>query len=125
MGGTLSQFATLRSEVDALKETAARQQLDFGDNASKVQAPMIDDVCNVLCPKRQNKNKRPKATVRELRQSWAHCSGRNREHFGVMKTVKAIKRRFYWVGCRKSVAAWIHSCEESGKSKEVENKLKG
>uniref|UniRef100_A0A1A9UD96 Uncharacterized protein n=1 Tax=Glossina austeni TaxID=7395 RepID=A0A1A9UD96_GLOAU len=64
ISGTLNQFATLRSEVDALKETAANQQFGVGDSASKVQAPYIDGASNVLCkecPKRQNKNKRPKA----------------------------------------------------------------
>uniref|UniRef100_A0A1A9USK2 Integrase_H2C2 domain-containing protein n=1 Tax=Glossina austeni TaxID=7395 RepID=A0A1A9USK2_GLOAU len=34
-----------------------------------------------------------------------HHRGRNEEHFGVMKTVKEIKRRLYWVGCLKSVVA--------------------
>uniref|UniRef100_A0A1A9VLV4 RNA-directed DNA polymerase n=1 Tax=Glossina austeni TaxID=7395 RepID=A0A1A9VLV4_GLOAU len=48
--------------------------------------------------------------------------GTNGEHFGVMKTVKEIQRRFYWVGCRRSVAAWIHNCEESGKLKEGKKK---
>uniref|UniRef100_A0A1A9VL47 CCHC-type domain-containing protein n=1 Tax=Glossina austeni TaxID=7395 RepID=A0A1A9VL47_GLOAU len=52
----------------ALKETGAKQQLVVTDSASKVQAPIIDDASNVLCevcPKKQNKNKRPKATVRK------------------------------------------------------------
>uniref|UniRef100_A0A1A9V133 CCHC-type domain-containing protein n=1 Tax=Glossina austeni TaxID=7395 RepID=A0A1A9V133_GLOAU len=272
MGGTLSQFATVRSEVAALKETAAKQQLGVGDRSCTVQALIIDDANNVLCeecPTRQHKNKRPKATVRKcyncdrvghitrkckfrrkdshLRQKhvektvttpecredregrtkeenakenivvrginvetnvkfskddvqnaqladddlkviiiskkaervnceqidkaspiaksyWAqweslvfedgylwriwyskndhrtrkllviprakckeiiekHRRGRNGEHFGVMKTVKEIKRGFYWLGSRKSVA-WIRSYEESN-SKEVRNKLKG
>uniref|UniRef100_A0A1A9VTV8 CCHC-type domain-containing protein n=1 Tax=Glossina austeni TaxID=7395 RepID=A0A1A9VTV8_GLOAU len=64
----VTKFATLRSEVGALKETAAKQQLGVGDSASKVQAPIIDDASSVLCeecPKTQNKNKRPKATVRK------------------------------------------------------------
>uniref|UniRef100_A0A1A9USF5 SAP domain-containing protein n=1 Tax=Glossina austeni TaxID=7395 RepID=A0A1A9USF5_GLOAU len=68
MGGTLSYFATLRSEVDAVKETAAKHQHGVGDSASKFQAPIIDDASNKLCekcPMRQNKNKRPKATARK------------------------------------------------------------
>uniref|UniRef100_A0A1A9VIE7 Pre-mRNA-splicing factor 18 n=1 Tax=Glossina austeni TaxID=7395 RepID=A0A1A9VIE7_GLOAU len=61
MGGSLSQFATLRSDANALKETGAKQKLG-------VQAPIIDEASNVLCeegPKRQKKNKRPKATARK------------------------------------------------------------
>uniref|UniRef100_A0A1A9VL83 Uncharacterized protein n=1 Tax=Glossina austeni TaxID=7395 RepID=A0A1A9VL83_GLOAU len=68
MGGTLSQFSRLRSEVDALKETAAKQQRGVGDSASKIQAPIIDDTSNVLCeecPKRQNKNKRGRGCTKD------------------------------------------------------------
>ncbi|KAI9580576.1 hypothetical protein GQX74_015552 [Glossina fuscipes] len=67
-GGKLSQFVTLPSEVDALKERAAIQQVGIEYNAPKFQTPIIDDASNVLCaesPKRQNKSKRPKATARK------------------------------------------------------------
>ncbi|KAI9575840.1 hypothetical protein GQX74_014677 [Glossina fuscipes] len=68
MGGTLNQPANLRSEIDAFKEQATKQQLGVGGSGSKVQAFNTDDACNVLCekcPKKQNKNKRPKATARK------------------------------------------------------------
>uniref|UniRef100_A0A1B0B9Y3 CCHC-type domain-containing protein n=1 Tax=Glossina palpalis gambiensis TaxID=67801 RepID=A0A1B0B9Y3_9MUSC len=66
----LSQFDArlnaLEEKVTKVMRTAAKQQLGVGDSASKIEAPSIDDASNVLCaecPKRQNKNKRPKATV--------------------------------------------------------------
>uniref|UniRef100_A0A1B0AS16 Uncharacterized protein n=1 Tax=Glossina palpalis gambiensis TaxID=67801 RepID=A0A1B0AS16_9MUSC len=64
----IPKFVTLPSEVDALKERAAIQQVGIEYNAPKFQTPIIDDASNVLCaesPKRQNKNKRPKATARK------------------------------------------------------------
>ncbi|CAD7002082.1 unnamed protein product [Ceratitis capitata] len=33
-------------------------------------------------------------------------------HLGITKTLEKIKQRFYWVGCRQSVAEWIANCTE-------------
>ncbi|KAL9872515.1 uncharacterized protein ACN2A1_014565 isoform 1-T2 [Glossina fuscipes fuscipes] len=64
----------------------------------------------------------PRTKSKEIMEK--HHKGPDGEPFGVMKTVKEIIRRFYWVGCRKSVAAWFHSCEGSGKTKQARHKLR-
>ncbi|XP_049316417.1 myosin-13-like [Bactrocera dorsalis] len=33
-------------------------------------------------------------------------------HLGITKTIEKIKQRFYWIGCRDSIAEWISNCVE-------------
>ena len=33
-------------------------------------------------------------------------------HMGITKTLKKLKEKFYWVGCRQSVTEWIANCVE-------------
>ncbi|XP_049314463.1 uncharacterized protein LOC125778892 [Bactrocera dorsalis] len=51
-------------------------------------------------------------------------------HLGITKTIEKIKQRFYWIGCRDSVAEWISNCVEcmaakgpKAKSHELFNKI--
>ena len=50
----------------------------------------------------------PSLKVNEImNQSHKEHSG---GHLSVTKTVKKLKQRYYWVGCKKDVARWISNC---------------
>ncbi|XP_049308039.1 uncharacterized protein LOC125777350 [Bactrocera dorsalis] len=46
-------------------------------------------------------------------------------HLGITKTIEKIKQRFYWIGCRDSIAEWISNCVECMAAKGPKAKSRG
>ena len=52
----------------------------------------------------------PKVRTPEVRNELHN--GPSGGHTGITKTLKKLKQRFYWIGCRQSVTEWIDNCVE-------------
>jgi hypothetical protein len=65
----------------------------------------------------------PKCRITEVLSEFH--DGPSGGHLGVNKTYDKIRTRFYWIGCRQSIADWIQSCQECMQAKGPKTRSRG
>uniref|UniRef100_A0A1A9V208 Integrase_H2C2 domain-containing protein n=1 Tax=Glossina austeni TaxID=7395 RepID=A0A1A9V208_GLOAU len=100
-GNRLQEEARLRKHI-WLNGTASSSKM--GENASTTKKLLVV----------------PQAETREIIREYHN--GSSGEHLGITRIVEKIKQNFYWVGIKDSASAWIRSCDQCSKSKDLKSK---